>query len=182
MQKKQIKGVRVFEHESTADLRGFFKYAFRINDIPSNEDKNFLIRQVNHSYSAKGVLRGIHAEPWEKIVYIPSGRAEICIINLMRESDEFGHYMLLTCGDFEGGRKSVYVPIGFGNAFYCLEDTHYLNFVTEQFDTKSRSGCRWDEPQFKINWTHVEVPILSKVDENWPVFTKLPFLTPRHIS
>jgi len=168
IRRETLNGPIVIDHESFADSRGFFKYAFQMSDLDEIKTKAYEVRQVNHSFSSKGVLRGIHYEPWGKIIYVPSGKAEICVVNLRPGDEEFADYFLVTIGDFDGGRNAVYVPQGFGNAFYCLEDTHYLNLVSKEFEEKGRGGLRWDDPVLSVDWSHKDNPILSSQDMNWP--------------
>lgn len=167
IQRAELKGPQVINHDTFSDSRGFFKYAFQVGDVLSGGVDDYEVRQVNHSYSSKNVLRGIHREPWGKVIYVPSGEAEICVVNLIAGHEEFADYFLITIGDFDGGRKAVYVPQGFGNAFHCLEDTHYINLVTKEFKNKGRLGARWDDSLLKINWTHAKDPILSEQDMAW---------------
>ena len=161
-------GTQVINHEMFYDSRGFFKYAFQASDLRGGGVDGYEVRQVNHSYSSKNVLRGIHREPWGKVVYVPFGIAEICVVNLIAGHEEFADYCLITVGAFDGGRKAVYVPQGFGNAFHCIEDTHYINLVSKEFKDESRLGVRWDDPLLGINWTHAIDPILSEQDIAWP--------------
>ncbi|MCF8525647.1 MAG: dTDP-4-dehydrorhamnose 3,5-epimerase family protein [Rhodoluna sp.] len=167
IQRAGLKGAQVINHEMFYDSRGYFKYAFQAGDLMSGGVDGYEVRQVNHSYSLKNVLRGIHREPWQKVIYVPSGIAEICVVNLILGHEEFADYFLITVGDFVGGRKAVYVPQGFGNAFHCLEDTHYINLVSKKFKDEGRLGARWDDPLLQINWTHARDPILSAQDMAW---------------
>ena len=163
-----LDGCLIVSHEEKLDERGFFKYVFQSKDVSSGrESTDFRPRQVNHSFSSKAVLRGIHREPWSKLVYVPSGRALICVVNLDPQSHQFGGYMLTTIGDFGGGRVGIFLPEKFGNAFYCFEDTHYVNFVGEEFVDSGRLGLMWDDPFLDISWDLPETPILSRQDSAW---------------
>jgi dTDP-4-dehydrorhamnose 3,5-epimerase len=172
IQHPALKGPQVISHEMFNDSRGFFKYTFQASDLLRVGVDGYEVRQMNHSYSLKNVLRGIHREPWGKLIYVPSGIAEICVVNLIAGHEEFADYFLITVGDFDGGRKAVYVPKGFGNAFHCLEDTHYINLVSKEYKDEGRLGACWDDPLLKINWTHAKDPILSRQDIAWPPLDK----------
>lgn len=167
-----LDGCLVLPHDEKVDERGFFKYVFQSKDFSSSPAaSDFRPRQVNHSFSSKSVLRGIHREPWSKYVYVPSGRAIICVVNLDPQSHQFGAYMLRTVGDFRGGREGVFLPEKFGNAFYCLEDTHYLNFVSEEFVPHGRTGFLWNDPFLDVSWDLPGTPILSLQDSGWGPFS-----------
>lgn len=168
IQRKSLDGVRVIDHEIFPDSRGFFNTAFQTGDLSGENLHEYQVRQMNHSFSSKNVLRGLHREPWQKVIYIPSGKAEICVVNLIPSHKEFADYFLLTIGNFDGGRKSVHIPQGFANAFHCLEDTHYINLVSKVFEDLARKGARWDDPLLHIDWTYAKDPILSAQDLAWP--------------
>lgn len=161
----------VIQHDEMVDERGFFKYIFQSKDFSAkSKSGRFEPRQVNHSYSSKSVMRGIHREPWAKYVYVPSGRAMVCVVCLDEDSPQFGAHMLLTVGDFDGGRLGIWLPQKYGNAFYCLEDTHYLNFVSEEFVDIGRTGFMWNDPILNISWELPGAPTLSQRDSTWAAF------------
>lgn len=177
IQRKLLEGVRVIEHETLPDSRGFFNTAFQQGDLSNADLGEYEVRQMNHSFSSKNVLRGLHREPWQKVIYVPSGRAEICVVNLIPGHKDFADYCLVTVGNFDGGRKSVYIPQGFANAFHCLEDTHYINLVSKVFEDVARKGARWDDPLLQIDWTYAKDPILSAQDLAWPLLeTSMPYI------
>jgi dTDP-4-dehydrorhamnose 3,5-epimerase len=55
------------------DERGFFHEAFRAEELEAALGKRVSFVQVNHSRSWRGVLRGLHAENWEKLVHVAHG-------------------------------------------------------------------------------------------------------------
>lgn len=165
-----LDGCEIIRHVEKIDNRGFFKYLYQQSDlISASKSQNFVPLQVNHSWSQKGVLRGIHREPWSKLVYVPSGRALLCVVNLVPESSQYGGHMMLTIGDFEGGRVGVFIPEGFGNGFYCIQDSHYFNLVSREFVDIDRSGYRWNDPSLGIKWDIDDEPVLSEQDKSWPL-------------
>ena len=158
-----------------SDNRGFFKYIFQENTLKLNSGTSFTlsIKQGNHSFSRPRVLRGIHLEPWNKLIYVVSGKATIVVVNLMKNHSEFGMHMKLKVGDFSGGRKAVYIPQGFGNAFFTEAPTHYLNFVSEEFSPLNRQGVFYNDPALQIDWGFKVDPILSKQDSLLPLLREL---------
>lgn len=115
----------------------------------------------------------IHREPWSKLVYVVSGRATIVVVNLMSGSDQFGDHLRIELGGVQGVRRSVYIPEGFGNAFYCHEPTQYLNLVSQEFGDAGRRGVAWDDPLLAIDWGLRTRPILSGPDMRQPSLQEL---------
>ena len=145
------------------DARGYFKYVFQQSGLAEPHE----VSQVNHSFSREGVLRGIHLEPWQKLVTVISGRARICVVNLIPSHPEYTDHMLIDTGEDSPQGFAVLIPMGFGNAFLALRDTHYLNFVSKEYSEKGRSGARWDDPVFGVDWALRDEPTLSSQDKNW---------------
>lgn len=168
VRRQSLQGCHVLCHKELTDGRGWFKYVFQASGIGELETNTFQIQQGNHSWSRRGTLRGIHREPWTKLVYVPAGHVRVCVVNLVVDHPEFGDHMLTEIGDFEGGRCAIFIPLGFGNAFYAIEDSHYLNFVSREFSDKERSGLMWNEPRLSIAWGFSDPPILSEQDCRWP--------------
>ena len=163
-----LRGVTLVAEESRTDGRGWFKHVFQRSHIEAATGAPLRIDQGNHSWSEQGVLRGIHAEPWAKLVYVVSGRAQIVVVNLIEGHDEYGLHMSREVGDFDGGRIAVHVPEGFGNGFLALTPCHYLNLVSAEFTPVGRGGVRWNDPSLAIEWRLRGDPVLSARDAALP--------------
>jgi dTDP-4-dehydrorhamnose 3,5-epimerase len=168
----KLQGLLLLRYEEKADERGFFKYIFQTSGIegellqPGSEDRS--IAQINHSWSESNVLRGIHVEPWSKLVYVVAGRARLVVVDLRPESATYADWLSVDVGDFTEGRIAVYIPEGFGNGFYTFERTHYLNCVSSEFQPEGRFGVKWDDPSLMIDWGNKQAPIVSPVDDEQP--------------
>ena len=151
------------------DNRGFFKYFYSQSEIIKSMSYKFEFKQGNHSFSKKGVLRGLHLENWDKLVYVVTGRALIVVADIRKGSNTYGEHCSFEVGDFDEGRKSVLISKGLANSFYCHTDVHYLNNVSAEFNPVSRLGIKFDDPDLAISWPDKN-PILSDLD------SKLPYL------
>ena len=81
--------------------------------------------QQNDSYNgARGVTRGVHAEPWDKFVSIATGLAYGAWVDL-REGPSFG----TTYTHELGPDTAVFVPRGVGNAYQVLEDATAYSYL-----------------------------------------------------
>ena len=68
-----IPGLLIYERETFNDNRGFFREAVELRDLEKVLGKQITIKQWNHSQSHSKVIRGFHAEPWDKLIYVVKG-------------------------------------------------------------------------------------------------------------
>src|SRR5437016_9045466 len=68
-----LSGVWVFERHTFTDNRGFFREAFRLDEVEAAVNRPLQFVQMNHSRSTRNTLRGLHAENWDKLVYVSAG-------------------------------------------------------------------------------------------------------------
>lgn len=84
------------------DNRGFFKCVFQTSGIEGellqSEPRERSIAQINHSWSGSNVLRGIHVEPWSKLVYVDAVRAKL-VVDLRQGSTTYANRLLVDAGD-----------------------------------------------------------------------------------
>src|ERR1700694_5652000 len=90
--KTKLAGLLKIERPLRYDERGFFHEVVRPEDLEEFTGKKFELRQVNHSRSVKGVVRGLHAERWDKIVWVARGKAYCAIVDIRPESPTFGQF------------------------------------------------------------------------------------------
>jgi dTDP-4-dehydrorhamnose 3,5-epimerase len=122
--------------------------------------------QENHAFSKKGVLRGIHIAPWDKMIYVPYGRAFIALVDLRKDSPTFGKHISLEIGD--NNRVKVFMPAGIGNSYLILSDEAVYEYqVNEYYKLGAETGVMWNDPEIGIEWP-VENPILSDKDQKNP--------------
>lgn len=132
------------------DARGWFKEAWQRRTMTALGLPDFGPVQHNISYNtARGVTRGIHAEPWDKLVGAVTGRVLGAWVDL-REGATFG-----TTVTVEVDRAvAVFVPRGVGNAFQTLEDgTAYSYLVSEHWRPDAAYlGVDLADPDLGIDW------------------------------
>lgn len=152
------------------DERGFFfesyqKKLFADNGVP------FDFVQDNQSFSAKGVLRGLHfqREPFAqgKLVRVITGRALDVVVDLREESPTFGQCESFLLDSIRN--NMVYVPEGFAHGFLALEDTVLQYKCTNVYHKPSEGGILWNDPQLNIRWG-VDNPVVSEKDRQLPTF------------
>ena len=120
-----------------ADNRGWFKENWQRRKMIAAGLPDFGPVQNNVSFNAAaGATRGIHAEPWDKLVSVATGRIFGAWVDL-RPGESFG--AVFTCE--LGPETAVFVPRGVGNAFQTLVDgTAYSYLVNDHWSAAARDS------------------------------------------
>lgn len=144
-----IEGLKIIDLAVHEDARGWFKENWRADWL------DFRPVQQNVSFNAaRGTTRGLHAEPWDKLVSVAHGRVFGAWHDLREGSATFGE----TVTHEFGPESAVFVPRGVANGFQALEDDTVYTYLV---------GDYWSADAQYANIS------LSLVD--WP-------LTPVHVS
>lgn len=170
--KTSISGVVLIRKPVKADNRGFFHEIFRKGELKEATGVDFNPLQWGHSMSHPSVIRAIHTENWNKLVYPITGILYAPIVDLRPESSTFGRIEYITIDNTKENstREAIFLPNGgIGNSVCVLgdEDLHYLYLVDEYWDDTKARGIAWNDPDLNIKWP-VENPILSERDKNNP--------------
>ena len=167
VKKTLIDDLYIIERPVFKDDRGLFKEVVRFGSLSKDINFDFKPSQWSHSISKKGVLRGIHAESWNKIVYPVTGKVFLAQVDIRPESRTFGKYETLISD--EDNRFALYVTKGIANSFCVMgeEDVHYLYVVDGSYDGSDTKAIAWDDPDVAVPWP-VKKPIISKRDKNNP--------------
>lgn len=167
MQKTTIKGLFIIESNVFSDSRGFFKEVFRLDELEDGIGKVFNFKQMNHSRSLPGVLRALHAENWNKLVYPVNGRMFTAVVDIRPESETFGKVETF---DFDDSRReALFISNGLANSI-CVngdEPVDYVYLVDNYYDGKDRRAIAWDDPDLNIKWP-IKDPRISERDKNNP--------------
>jgi dTDP-4-dehydrorhamnose 3,5-epimerase len=159
----QIQGVYIVRFKKFADSRGYFYESYRRSWIPGVRD----MVQGNCSYSAAGVLRGMHyhlkqADFWG----VPVGRVKAALYDFRPSSPTKGASLVV-----EMGRESpvgLYIPKGVAHGFCALEESFMTYLVDEYYDGADELGIRYDDPALGIDWGLNAAPVLSDRDAGNP--------------
>lgn len=181
--KTSIQGVVIINRPVFKDFRGFFHEIYRKNELKEATGVEFNPIQFSHSMSKPGVIRAIHTEGWNKLVYPVTGILYAPVVDLRPESATFGKVEYITIDNTkeESPRSALFLPAGgIGNSICVLGNTdlHYLYLVDEYWDNTKAQGIAWNDPDLKIEWP-VKTPLLSDRDKNNP---KLRDLFPEKFS
>ena len=176
-----IPGMIEFDIPVHGDNRGWFKENFQKEKmLPLGFPGSFFKEnklQNNVSLSRKGVLRGLHAEPWDKYISVAdNGRVLGSWVDL-REGASFGH-VYQTVID---ASKGIYVPRGVANGFQVLSDTVSYSYLVNDYwalDLKPKYAfVNYGDPALGIEWDDVENAEVSEADKNHPLLKDVVPLT-----
>ena len=168
-----IPGVVIIEPKVFGDARGYFEETWREEEfLKAGIGARFV--QDNHSFSSKGVLRGLH---WQKpphsqgkLVSVISGRIVDVAVDIRKGSPTFGKWVMEELS--EENHTSLWIPPGFAHGFMVLSDTaHFTYKCTDTYHPESEAGMRWNDPTLAIDWgISPEEVILSEKDGRAPWF------------
>ncbi|MDA3938097.1 MAG: dTDP-4-dehydrorhamnose 3,5-epimerase [Spirochaetia bacterium] len=153
-EKTLLKGLIIIQPRVFEDERGFFMETYKKSDfVGSGITEEFT--QDNHSYSSKGVLRGIHfqtgAHAQGKLVQVITGAVWDVAVDLRVDSISFGQWYGIELT--EENMSMLYIPPGFGHGFVTLKDnTHFLYKCTKEYNPKADSGIIWNDADLGIDW------------------------------
>jgi dTDP-4-dehydrorhamnose 3,5-epimerase len=166
-----LDGLRIFERNTHADDRGFFHEAFRATELEEALGRTTAFVQLNHSRSRRGVLRGLHAEGWEKLVYVPHGEVFTAIADIRPDSPTFGRVETFSFDDAH--RITLFLPRGVAHGYCVLSDeADYMYQVTAYYDGSDTTAVAWDDPDLAVPWP-ISDPVLSARDQHNPLLRDL---------
>lgn len=175
-----VPGLLVLELPLHTDPRGWFKENWQRAKMVDLGLPDFTPIQHNVAYNAdRGVTRGVHAEPWDKLVSVVSGRIFGAWVDL-RAGDTFGRTVTLELGP----ERAVFVPRGVGNAYQTLRpDTAYSYLVNDHWSAAARSAYTFvnlADPSLAIAWpVPLAESIRSEADLAHPMLADVTPMTPR---
>lgn len=168
-----IPGMMEFDIPVHGDNRGWFKENFQKEKmLPLGFPKEFFKDdklQNNVSLSRKGVLRGLHAEPWDKYISVADNGKVLGAWVDLRDGDSFGN-VYQTIID---ASKGIYVPRGVANGFQVLSDTVSYSYLVNDYwalDLKPKYAfVNYADPTLGITWDDVDNAEVSEADKNHPL-------------
>jgi dTDP-4-dehydrorhamnose 3,5-epimerase len=121
--------------------------------------------QDNASSSAKGTLRGLHAQrrrPQGKLVRVVAGEIFDVAVDVRPDSKTFLRWVGLTLTAADA--TQCWIPPGFAHGFCVTGDRAEVEYkCTEPYDPADELRIRWDDPEIGIRWP-IERPVLSPAD------------------
>jgi dTDP-4-dehydrorhamnose 3,5-epimerase len=177
----QIPGLIKFDIPVHGDNRGWFKENFQKEKmLPLGFPEQFFAAgklQNNISFNKKNVLRGLHAEPWDKYISLADGGRVIGAWVDLREGESFGN-VYQTIIDASVG---MYVPRGVANGFQVLSDTASYTYLVNDYwalELKPKwAFVNYADPALGIKWENLAEAEVSEADKNHPLLKDVVALT-----
>jgi dTDP-4-dehydrorhamnose 3,5-epimerase len=166
-------GLIVFEPRVFPDDRGFFFESYNQRLFSENQILNVFV-QDNQSFSAYGVIRGLHyqKEPFaqSKLVRVLMGSILDVVVDVRVGSPMFGKSFNIELS--AENKKQLFIPKGFAHGFSVLSETAELSYKCDQFYNKqSESGISYNDPSLNIDWgITAEKALVSEKDALLPAF------------
>lgn len=163
----KLKGLFILKRPTHTDERGFFREIFHLDELEQVLGFEFKPIQMNHSLSKPNVLRALHGENWNKLIYPITGEMFAAVVDIREDSKTFGQVETF---DFSQGSKfALFIPKGFANSVCVLgkEDVNYVYLVDQYYNGTDTTAIAWDDPDVGVEWP-ISDPILSERDKNNP--------------
>ncbi len=152
------------------DKRGYFFESFNL-ELFKKVDSTVTFVQDNESFSAKGVLRGLHFQkpPYTqaKLVRVVKGKVLDVAVDLRKNSATYGQYASVLLD--ANLHNMAYVPEGFAHGFYTIEDAIFQYKCSNYYHKESEGGIIWNDSQLAIDWQlDRNEPLISEKDSILP--------------
>ncbi|MCC2113077.1 MAG: dTDP-4-dehydrorhamnose 3,5-epimerase [Hyphomicrobiales bacterium] len=167
-----IPDVILFEPTVHEDERGYLFESFNADLFRSLTSVDAAFVQDNHSFSRRGVLRGLHYQlppkAQGKIIRVVSGAIFDVAVDLRRSSPSFGRWVGTELS--AENRRQLWIPEGFAHGLAVLGETADLLYkMTERYSPEHDRCISWDDADLAIEWP-LENPIVSSRDAQGVAF------------
>jgi dTDP-4-dehydrorhamnose 3,5-epimerase len=153
----RLSDVKIVQPTRHGDARGWFAEVFNAEAYRKGGLPGEFV-QDNQSFSARGVLRGLHyqlGQPQGKLVRVLSGHIWDVAVDLRRDSPDFGKWagFDLKPSNDAGEMELLWIPEGFAHGFVVLSETAEVLYKTTRgyYPTGERSIV-WNDPTLAIAW------------------------------
>lgn len=166
--------VLLIEPKVHGDHRGWFVESFqRERYREAGIEADFV--QDNLSYSARGILRGLHIQnphAQGKLVQVIAGDVFDVAVDARRGSPHFGRWAGAHLS--ADNKHQLWVPPGFLHGFLVLSDTALFSYkCTDLYHPEAELSVRWDDPDIGIRWPLDAAPRLSDKDRDAPLLREV---------
>ena len=161
----KLAGAVVVEPKVFGDERGFFMETWN----QSRYEKAGLptrFVQDNLSFSARGVLRGLHFQNPDqqgKLVQVLQGEVFDVAVDIRAGSPTFGEWEGVVLSS--ENKRQFYVPEGFAHGFLVTGDSALFSYkCTAKYNPSAEGFVLWNDPEIGIEWPLEASPVLSEKD------------------
>ncbi len=152
-----LRDVKLLVPQRHGDERGWFSEIFNAERFANVGLPTHFV-QDNQSFSARGVLRGLHyqlGKPQGKLVRVLAGHIWDVAVDLRRDSPDFGQHagFHLQPRNAAGELEMLWIPEGFAHGFLVLSETaEVLYKTTNLYFPQGERSILWSDPALGIAW------------------------------
>ncbi|HVA67807.1 MAG TPA: dTDP-4-dehydrorhamnose 3,5-epimerase [Candidatus Binataceae bacterium] len=163
-----LSGVTIVEPDVFPDERGFFLETWRADKYARGGIEARFV-QDNHSRSACGTIRALHAQRARsqgKLVRVIAGTILDVVADIRRGSPTWLKWIAveLSAGNF----RQIYVPPGFAHGICITSEFAEVEYkCTDYYDPDDELRIAWNDREIGVQWP-VREPILSPKDRAAP--------------
>ena len=136
--------------------------------LPLGFPESFLQKEnykITFPSPRKNVLRGLHAEPWDKYISVADGGKVLGTWVDLREGETFGNaYQTII-----DASKGIFVPRGVANGFQVLSDFVSYSYLVNDYwalELKPKYAfVNYADPSLDIKWENLEEAEVSEADK-----------------
>lgn len=146
-----LRGLFIITLAVHEDSRGSFREAYQAEKLEALGLPKLGPVQMNISENIRaGIIRGIHAEPWDKLIHVLAGEVCNIAVDLRPDSPTFGQHQSFTLNQ----SNALFISKGFGNAFQVLKaPVSYGYLVNKHWSSGEQyTNVRFDDPDLGIVW------------------------------
>jgi dTDP-4-dehydrorhamnose 3,5-epimerase len=166
VESRHLGEVLVLTGQAYEAARGYFSESYREDQFRELGLAGIFV-QDNHSYSRKGVVRGLHFQwepPMGKLMRVTRGAAFLVAVDLRVGSPTLGRWAGVEAT--AENRRQVWAPASFARGFCALTDDVEVQYkCTGTHNASADAAIRWDDPAIGIEWP-IRNAILSEKDRN----------------
>ncbi len=153
-----IDGLYYITIDKKNDERGFFSQIIELQELEAIIGQPFTVKQFNYSKSQTNVVRGLHAEGWNKLVTVTHGTAFSALADIRPQSATFKQVVYFKLGfDLNPDLGfALYISQGIANSICALEGpVEYLYLVDKLYSERSQkdnAALSIFDPELNIQW------------------------------
>jgi dTDP-4-dehydrorhamnose 3,5-epimerase len=162
-----ISDIKLIEPACHGDDRGYLFESYSRRRYAEQAGIEFDFVQDNHSFSVRGVLRGLHYQlqrPQGKLVRVIRGEIFDVGVDIRAGSSNFGRWSGVRLS--AENRRQLWIPPGFAHGFYVLSDAaEVLYKATAYYDPDDEYCLAWNDSDVAVDWPcAAQPPIVSARD------------------
>lgn len=156
--KTKIEGLYYLRYPQFPDQRGLFAEILKPDLILQRVNPDFVIKQVNYSYSLSKVVRGFHAEGWNKLVTIIDGEALCVLADTRRQSPTFKQVEYFNFKFNPQGKwaEALYISKKIANSICVLQGplryVYGVDLLYSERDPADDQAISLFDPELNIDW------------------------------